>query len=622
MDRRLIGYYERELQYMRDLGGEFAREFPKIAGHLGLSAFECADPYVERLLEGFAFLAARVQLKLDSEFPRFTEHLLEMVYPNYLAPTPSIAVVRFEPNPRQAALAQGFSVPRWSSLRAPLGNGQSTACIYRTGRPVTLWPIEITSIRHTNFTGDLGEFKLASPRQVKSTLRIRLRSLNKVPFNELAIEHLPLFIRGQDTPSARLFELIHGATIGVLIKRDETPGSIVCRSGRVSHVGLDDDDALLPSVPNSFEGYRLLQEYFALPSAFQFAELRNLQSGLAACPDEELEIVLVLDKHDASLESGIAPGQLALFCTPVVNLFEHAADRIHLSNRVNEYHVVADRTRPLDLEVHSVKAVVGHGSSANQRRDFRSFYSCTDRTANDASPAYFTLHRRQRTHSSREQWVGARSRYAGSEVFISLVDGREGPYSSDLKQLAVSTLCTNRDLPLALAVGEGATDFQLGSGAPVASVRCVAGPSAPRPSHAWGQTAWRLISHLSLNYLSITNSGEQGAASLRELLQLYGDLADPSVSRQINGLSSIVSTPIVRRLPLEGPATFGRGLSLNLTCDEIAFEGTGVFILGAVLERFFSKFISINSFTETVLTTKQRGEVMRWPARIGGRPLA
>lgn len=622
MQDELLQYYERELTYLRRMGAEFGRQYPRVASGLQLEPTRSDDPHVERLLEGFAFLAARVQLKLDAEFPRFTEQLLEMVYPNYLAPTPSMAVVRFEPNPRQAALAQGFEVPRGSALRAPLGNGQATACIYRTARPVTLWPIEITAIRHTNFTGDLGEFKLASPRTIKSTLRIRLRSLNKVPFNELAIDRLPLFIRGQDTQSARLFELLHSATIGVLIKRDEAPGSIVCRAGRVAHVGLGDDDALLPSAPSSFEGYRLLQEYFALPSVFQFAELANLQSGLVSCPDEELEIVLVLDRHDASLESGIAPGQLALFCTPAVNLFEHGADRVHLSDKVNEYHIVPDRTRPLDLEVHSVKAVVGHGSSANQRRDFRPFYSCTDRTAADPAPAYYTLHRRQRTHSSREQRVGPRSRYAGSEVFVSLVDGREGPYSTDLKQLAVSTLCTNRDLPLALAVGEGATDFQLGSGAPVTAVRCVAGPSAPRPSHAWGQTAWRLISHLSLNYLSITNSGDQGAASLRELLQLYGDLADPSVARQIHGVSSITSTPIVRRLPLEGPATFGRGLALNLTCDEVAFEGTGVFILGAVLERFFAKYISINSFTETVLTTKQRGEIMRWPARIGGRPLA
>jgi type VI secretion system protein ImpG len=622
MDRRLLAYYDRELQFMRDLGGEFAREFPKIAGHLGLNAFECADPYVERLLEGFAFLAARVQLKLDSEFPRFTEHLLEMVYPHYLAPTPSLAVVHFEPNPRQAALAQGFPIPRGSPLRAPTSSGQSTACTYRTARDVTLWPIEITALRHTGFTGDLGEFRLDSPRVVKSTLRLRIRSLNGTPLKQLSIDHLPLFIRGQDTPSARLFELLHGATIGILIKRDEQPGAVVCRSGRVSALGFEDEDALLPNVANTFQGYRLLQEYFALPSCFQFAELRNLSSGLQSCEEDQVEIVLLLDRHDALLEPAISPAQLALFCTPVINLFEHLADRIHLSNRESEYHVIPDRTRPLDLEIHSIRGVVGHGSSSTERRDFRPFYSCTDRTAGEHSPGYYTLHRRQRVRSSREQRVGPRSSYSGSEVFLSLVDGREGPYASDLKQLSVATLCTNRDLPLALAVGEGATDFQLGSGAPVNAVRCVAGPSPPRPSHAWGQTSWRLISHLSLNYLSLTDSpGGGGAAALRELLQLYGDLAEPSVRRQITGITSIASSPIVRRLPLEGPVTFGRGLQLSLECDEAAFEGTGVFVLGTVLERFFAKYVSINSFTETVLTTKQRAEIMRWPARVGGRPI-
>ncbi len=627
MDRRFLTYYDRELSYMRDLGGEFARDFPKIAGHLGLNATECADPYTERLLEGLAFLAARVQLKLDAEFPRFTEHLLEMVYPHYLAPTPSLAVVRFEPNPRQPALAQGFLVPRGSALRAQLGGPTSSACTYRTGRNVTLWPIEITALRHTTFTGDLGEFKLDSPRTVRSTLRIRVRSFGGLPLHDLSIENLPLFIRRQDAASTRLFELLHRSSIGIVIKRDDARAVTVCRSGRVAPVGFDEDDALLPNVPGTFQGYRLLQEYFALPMIFHFAELVNLGGAFHGCEEDQAEIVILLDRHDGTLEPSTSPEQLALFCTPAINLFEHAADRIHLSARENEYHVVPDRTRPLDLEVHSIKSVVGHGSSAGQRRVFRSFYACTDRTAQDHAPAYYTLHRRQRLHSSREQRVGPRSQYAGSEVFLSLVDGREGPFSSDLKQLAISTLCTNRDLPLALAIGEGTTDFQLASGAPVDAVRCVAGPSAPRPSNAWGPTSWRLISHLSLNYLSITDSpGAEdnggGAAALRELLQLYGDLDESSVRRQISGVLSISSAPIVRRLPLPGPVTFGRGLQLTLQCDEGAFEGTGVFLLASVLERFFSRYVSINSFTETVLSTKQRGEVMRWPPRIGGRPVA
>lgn len=613
---------------MRDLGGEFARDFPKIAGHLGLSSTECADPYAERLLEGLAFLAARVQLKLDAEFPRFTEHLLEMVYPHYLAPTPSLAVVRFEPNPRQPALAQGFLVPRSSALRAQLGGPTTAACTYRTSRNVMLWPIEIIGLRHTTFTGDLGVFKLDSPRTVRSTLRIRIRSFGGLPLHALSIDNLPLFIRRQDAASTRLFELLHRSSIGIVIKRDDAQNVTVCRSGRVAPVGFDDDDALLPNVAGTFQGYRLLQEYFALPMIFHFAELQHLGGAFHGCDEDQAEIVILLDRHDAALEPATTPEQLALFCTPAINLFEHAADRIHLSTRDSEYHVVPDRTRPLDLEVHTIKGVVGHGSSAGQRRVFRPFYACTDRTSHEHAPAYYTLHRRQRLRSSREQRVGPRSQYAGSEVFLSLVDGREGPFASDLKQLAVSTLCTNRDLPLALAIGEGLTDFQLSSGAPVDSVRCVAGPSPPRPSNAWGQTAWRLISHLSLNYLSITDSpgdsenGGAGAAALRELLQLYGDLDESSVRRQISGVLSISNAPIVRRLPLPGPVTFGRGLSVTLQCDETAFEGTGVFLLASVLERFFSKYVSLNSFTETVLSTKQRGEVMRWPPRIGGRPIA
>jgi type VI secretion system protein ImpG len=210
-----------------------------------------------------------------------------------------------------------------------------------------------------------------------------------------------------------------------------------------------------------------------------------------------------------------------------------------------------------------------------------------------------------------------------SELFVSLVDGREGPFRSDLRQLAVDTLCTNRDLPLYMPVGAGKTDFHLDTGAPVTSARCLVGPTAPRASNAWGGTSWRLISHLSLNHASLANTDDgSGASALRGMLELYTDANDPNTRRQIEGVRSISSDPIVRRLPLPGPASFGRGLGVTLVCDEAAFEGTSVFLMGAVLERFFAKYVSINSFTETVLRTIQRGEIMRWPARIGGRSIA
>jgi type VI secretion system protein ImpG len=387
-------------------------------------------------------------------------------------------------------------------------------------------------------------------------------------------------------------------------------------------VGFEDDQALLPYGPRSFQGYRLLHEYFALPARYLFVELRDLGAGVRACQGSELEIVILLDRNDPSIEPLIAPEHFELFCTPAINLFPRKADRIHLSDRENEYHVVPDRTRPLDFEVHSITDVVGLGNSATAQRAFLPFYECTERSMGSEDEAYYLIHRQQRLASTR-RLGGSRSTYPGSEVFLSLVDGNEGPFRHDLRQLAIAALCTNRDLPLEMSVGEGKTDFSLESGAPVESIRCVAGPSEPRPSPAFGSTSWRVISHLSLNYLSLVDGDDgQGAAALRELMQLYGDLGSGSARREIEGVRSVHSSPITRRLPGDGPMSFGRGLEVTVECDERSFDGASVFLLGAVLERFFAKYVSLNSFAETVIKSVQRGEIMRWPARPGRRPIA
>jgi type VI secretion system protein ImpG len=352
-----------------------------------------------------------------------------------------------------------------------------------------------------------------------------------------------------------------------------------------------------------------------------FVELGGLQQAVRRCADRELEIVVVFDIQDPRLEKAVGPAQFALFCAPAVNLFPRRADRIHLGASASEYHVVPDRTRPMDFEVHSVTEVVGYGTGSDEKQEFLPFYATSDQTP-AAGTAYYTVHRQPRVLSAKQRAQGARSSYVGSEVFVALVDPDEAPFRSQLKQLAVGITCSNRDLPLHLPLGQGASDFSLETGAPVAAIRCVAGPTAPRPSYAHGDPTWRLISHLSLNYLSLTDGADGGGASaLRELLALCGDCADAVVRRQIEGVRSVASQPVTRRLPLPGPVAFARGTQVTLCCDESAFEGTGVFLLGAVLERFFSKYVSLNSFTETTLQTVQRGEIARWPARIGRRPL-
>ncbi|MFN0059364.1 MAG: type VI secretion system baseplate subunit TssF [Planctomycetota bacterium] len=628
MDPRLLDYYNQELQFIREMGGEFAKEYPKIASRLTLDGFECADPYVERLLEGFAFLAGRLQMKIDSEFGRFTQHLLEMVYPLYLAPLPSMAVVQMQPDLSEGALADGFVVPKQSVLRSQLGKGDQTACEYRTAHDVTLWPLELTEAAY--FTrrdfGALGipDALMESPEggSAKAGLRVRLRVTAGLTFAKLALDRLVLFLRGGDRTAMRLCEQLHGNAQRVLVRgivRGAAWSEPLPRAN-IHRLGFTDEEALLPYGTRSFHGYRLLQEYFALPERFLFAALDGLNPALRRINESQVDIFVLFDRVDDVLESNVDASDFSLFCTPAVNLFPKRADRIHLSEREHEYHVVPDRRRPMDFEIHTFDAVVGHGATGEEEREFLPFYTCNDLSRYPGQRAFFTVRRMPRVLSARQQRLGPRSTYVGHEVFVQLVDQREAPFHTDLKQLSVTALCTNRDLPLQMPVGHGRTDFTLDSGAPVESVRCVAGPTRPQQSTATGETAWRLVNQLSLNYLSLLDTDERhGAAALRELLQLYANMTSQPAMKQVEGVRSVTARPVVRQLARANSLAFGRGLEIELTLDEAGFEGTGVFLLGAVLEEFFARYVSINTFTETVVKTIDRGEVMRWPMRIGRR---
>lgn len=620
MDPRLLSYYNRELQYIRETGQEFAKEFPKIAGRLGIESLECTDPYVERLLESFAFLTARVQLKIDAEFPRFTQHLLDMVYPHYLAPTPSMLVAQLKPSLTEGTLADGFKIPRGAVLRSIPGRGEQTACEYRTAHDVTLWPVEITHAEYTSFLGDLGNLRI--PVKAKAAVRLRLRPSAGLTMSQLAMESLPVFLRGSDEIAMRLYELLVGHAVALVVRPAGQAGGELVLDHPVEPLGFEDEQALLPFGPRSFQGYRLLTEYFALPSRFLFANLTGLAPAVRACSSSDLEIVIVLDAQDSRLEKAIGAGQFDLFCTPAINLFPKRTGRIHLTPSEHEYHVVPDRTRPMDFEVYQLTEVIGYGTSADEKQEFFPFYALRDHFPQDSVSAYYTTHRVPRLLSAKQRSQGARSSYVGSEVYVALVDGAEAPVRPSLKQLALDSLCTNRDLTLHIPIGQRSSDFNLESGAPVQAVVCVAGPTPPKASFAHGDPTWRLISHLALNYLSLTDDSNGGGASaLRELLGLYGEAADPVVRRQIEGVRQVDSRSITRRLPVSGPVAFGRGIEVALTFDESAFEGASAFLLGAVLERFFAKYVSLNSFSETVLHSIQRKEIVRWPPRLGRRPV-
>lgn len=627
MNPEFLRYYSQELQHVREVAGEFAQDYPKIAGRLGLDSFECADPYVERLLEGFGYLAARVQLKIDAEFPRFTQHLAELVYPHLLAPTPSMMVVQLQPDPGNPALLDGYVVARGTSMRSLPGQGEDTACEYRSAHDLTLWPVELAAARFVPRAGILaaieqgGETRLpVAAKAAKAGIRLRLRGAGGIALNTVALDRLCLHLRGADDMAGRLYEKIVGGAVGVLVApAGDTEGRHhLLPAGAVRPMGFDDDQALLPGGPRTLAGYRLLQEYFAFPQRYHFVAIDGLRAALADCPGDEIDITILLDSADTVLERSLDASNFALHCTPAANLFQRRADRIDISGEQYEYHVLADRTRPLDFEVFQIDSVTGYGSGPEATQQFQPFYTAKDGAGAPPEQAFYQIRREARSLSRRQRRDGPRSSYLGSEAFISIVDAAEAPYRGDLRQLGLSLWCTNRDLPLALPLGLGKTDFILDSGAPLAAARCLAGPSLPYPSFAEGSVAWRLLNHLSLNYLSLLdNDPERGAVALREMLSLYCHAGDVNGQRQIEGVRSIGAAAVTRRLPSPGPITFGRGLRITVTLDDAAFEGTGAFLLGGVLSHFFAQYVSINSFTETVVRTLARGEIMRWPAREG-----
>jgi len=624
MDPRLLEYYNSELLHVRETAAEFAKEFPKIAGRLALEgAAECADPYVERLLEGFAFLAARIQLKIDAEFPTFTQHLLEMVFPGFLSPLPSMAMVRFEPDFAEAGLAAGLELPRGSLLRARPSSmpGATTACAFRTAHGVRLWPVELVEAKYLAYAPALPrELQLA--QKVQAALRLRLRATAGLSFDSIALERLPLHFTGNTGVASRLHEAVLSSPLGVLV----APANPKARwfhfadKSEVRRVGYADDEALLPPPARSFRGYRLLREYFAFPSRYLFAEIGGLRKGLAKCKDAELEVLVLLGRADTTLENLVDAGNVSLYCTPAINLFPKRADRIHLSHRVNEHHVVPDRARPMDFEVFGVTEVTGYGASSDAEQRFQPLYASVDQ-ASAAGDGFYTLRRAPRMQSAKQKRLGTRTNYVGTEVFMALADPAAAPHAADLAQLSVNTLCTNRDLPLVMPTG-GQSDFTLDAAGPVRAVRCLGVPSRPLEPILDGSLAWRCVSHLSLNYLSLTDLNEQeGAAALREMLHLYARDKESVVRRHLEGVRSVRVQPITRRMPGRGPVTFGRGMEVRLTCDERTFEGSGAFLLASVLEEFFARHASLNSFTETALDVVGRGEVMRWPTRFGQRPL-
>jgi type VI secretion system protein ImpG len=606
----LLEYYERELTYLRQLGAEFAEKYPKVASRIMLEPNHCEDPHVERLIESFAFLAARVHLKLDDEFPEITEALLSVLYPHYIRPIPSCTVVQFHLDPEQGKLTTGLPIPRGSMLYSQPVDGYS--CKFQTCYDTTLWPLRIAEAQWV--TPDRLRPAIKSPDAV-AALRMDIQCFPDVGFDKLEMNSLPIYLNGESSLIHSLYELLCNNCSQVLI-RDKTPNSrkppLYLPPGSLRPVGFDEDQALLPYPRRSFSGYRLLQEYFHFPEKFFFVELNGLEQLRAAAFGPHIEVVFLISRFERaerqqSFELSVSEETLRLGCSPAVNLFPHTAEPVLLDQTRTEYLVTPDVRRRRALEIFSLDEVISPNPQTSEVIKFEPFYRFRHATSNRAErPKGFWYSRRQ---------PSARRDDEGTEVYISFLDLSGRPLHPDADTVTVHCTCSNRDLPYRLPMGNERGDFEIEGVSSIKRIVALRKPSASvRPPTGKGML-WRLISHLSLNYLSIV---EEGKESLQEILRLYHFGDSGYHERQIAGIVKLGSSRHFARVISEHGIGFVSGHRVEIEFDEEQYVGGGVFLFASVLEHFLGHYASLNSFSQLLARTQQRKEVLRqWPPRAG-----
>lgn len=605
----LLPYYEKELSHLRFLGQEFASQYPKIASRLLIEGDNCEDPHTERLIEAFSFLAARVHKKLDDEFPEIVESFLEVLYPHYLRPTPSMSIVEFSMG-KSKNVTEAYRVARHTEIHANPVEG--VVCKFRTCYPVELWPIEVqqasfVEMERSAFNGHSAD--------LVARLRIGLGTTTDALFGQMEMDSLRFFLDGESTLMLQLYELLFNnlAKATVTFEDEGRSREVALPAGALKAVGYGLDEGLVDYSERSFLGYRLLHEYFTFPDKFMFFDLSGFGRILAGKALDKVEINFYFSDYDlndrlARLTQNIGRTNFKLNCTPIINLFRQQAEPIKLTHAQHEYAVTPDVRLQSSAEVVSIDRVrrVKNIGGIDQVATCHPFF---EPRAEQGPGNSFWIARRRPVQNRQND---------GTNMFIRVVDRDLELIDSSNDTLSLRLTCSNRDMPLMLPFGGARGDFNIPASSVIKDIRCLRKPTASVRVPLGNGVIWKLISHLSLNHMSLVSKGRE---VLLELLSLYNYRNTSAIRKQINGIVSVASEPVVARIGHPRP-NFVRGVGITLTFDESQYTGSGVFLFGMVLDHFFGQYCSINSFTQLTLRTLQREKrVVQWPPRTGDQPL-
>ena len=605
MRNELRDYYESELTFLRQVGAEFADKYPKIASRLLLESDRCEDPHVERMLEAFALLAARVHLRIDDDFPLITEALLNILYPHYLRPVPSMTVAQFHTDPESGKLTSSLKIPKGTVLYSRPVEG--VPCKFRTAYDTTLWPFKVSQAQWMS----PDRIRPALRASEAAVLRVELECFPDVSFEKLDLEALSFYLNGESSVVHALYELLCRNCVRILLRDPAKPKAPVREifARNLQPMGFGQNEDVLPYPRRSFMGYRLLQEYFAFPEKFFFMSLKGLSQLQRTGFTSKAELLFMIspfeqDGRHQRLEVAVNERTLRLGCAPIINLFSQVAEPILVDQTRFQYPIVPDARRRQTMEIYSVDEVVSTDAETHQTVTYHPLYS-ERHAVQGTSPAYWYITRS----------VSNRKGDEGTDVFLSLVDISARPMQLDYDAVTVRCTCTNRDLVARLPFGSEAGDFEMTGGAAIKRIVALHKPTRTLRPPLDGKTLWSLISHLSLNYLSIVDDGKE---ALQKILELYDFSDSADIKKQITGIASVSSRRHFTRVASEHGVGFARGTRVEIEFDEEQFSGSGAYLFASVLEKFLGLYTSMNSFTQLVARSRQRREALEeWTPRAG-----
>lgn len=569
-------YFQQELTNLRELAAEFSKAHPALAPML---KGPTTDPDVERLLEGVAFLVGLLREKIDDEIPEIIQGLMQLVFPHYLRPLPSSTIIAFTPKPN---LKQTYKVPSGITIASKSREGSQS--IFKTCYDLEIHPLKITN----------ASFDQPAGRPPAITLSMELFGLD---LSNWELESLGFYL-AQDYPSASNIYLLlmkHLQDITVIPAEGGNP--VILDTDSLSPVGFAEDEAMIPYPPQSFPGYRILQEFFILPQKYLFFKLKGWEKWINRGSGSRFDIVFEL-KDLPFPPPKIKTEDFVLFATPAINVFAHDADPILLDHKRNEYRVRAGVT---DYQVYSVDQVVGYQQGTVKSRDYEPFDLFHMQSSEN--PIYHV--------SFKKSPIGNTI-----DALLSFTYPQQSAAPVP-ETLSIKLTCSNGDMAENLQIGDIS---QSTSDSPELLEFKNIRPTTANVLPPLGKTLlWRFLSLYSLNYFSIANED-----NIKTLLKLYifSESRDQATvyanERRVEGISGLEVNNVDRLV--EGYLMRGQEIKIKIKSDHFASDGD-LYLFGSVLDNFFSSYASLNSFTSFMVDEVLKGDIYKWPAKIGDRPL-